>query len=213
MCWGVTVAATLEGADATKSTACFVVMCSRTTLRSGTRSSSGVNTVSMKTASLSNMSTLGSVTSPWTRSRSPACRPPQLWNLVIVFRLLYGRHGQLRQCIHRQQWECRTSAMVCKVGMHRLISVTPAVRVCGGAQLGTACKATTPFSFAVCTSSGVVSSVRYSVIKGLKVYAVWDCLQDAALVFHRLDSSRTWCSGLEYFLADQVLTCWTAGWL
>ena len=64
----------MDGADATNLTACSVVMCSSTTLRSGTRSSSGFSTVSMKTASLSNMSTFGSVTSPCTSSRSPACK-------------------------------------------------------------------------------------------------------------------------------------------
>lgn len=55
--------------------------------------------------------------------------------------------------------------MVCKVGMHRLISVTPLSEFVV-APAGYSLKATTPFSFAVCTSSGVVSSVRYSVIRG-----------------------------------------------
>ena len=57
--------------------------------------------------------------------------------------------------------------MVFKVGMHRLISVTPLSEFVV-APAGYSLKATIPFSFAVCTSSGFVSSVRYSVIRGSK---------------------------------------------
>ena len=59
------VAATLAGASATNSAACFVVICSSTILSSGKSRTSGDRMRSMNTASRSNTSTSGSVTSPW----------------------------------------------------------------------------------------------------------------------------------------------------
>mmetsp|Transcript_1005 Transcript_1005/g.3061 ORF Transcript_1005/g.3061 Transcript_1005/m.3061 type:complete len:204 (-) Transcript_1005:366-977(-) len=68
MCWGVIDAATFLGAAATNAAACLVVICSMTTRRPGSASSSGVRILSMNTASRSKKSIAGSVTSPCTSS-------------------------------------------------------------------------------------------------------------------------------------------------
>ena len=65
------VAAMVSGASVTNCTASLVVMCSNTTRSSGRSRSSGCSTRSMNTASRSNTSTAGSVTSPCTSSGMP----------------------------------------------------------------------------------------------------------------------------------------------
>jgi hypothetical protein len=65
------VAATLAGASMTNETASAVVMCSITILSVGNFATSGLSVRVINSASRSKMSTLGSVTSPWTSSGMP----------------------------------------------------------------------------------------------------------------------------------------------
>ena len=65
----MTVAATFGPALSTKAAASAVVICSNTILSAGKSRTSGARTRSMNTASRSNTSTSGSVTSPWTQQR------------------------------------------------------------------------------------------------------------------------------------------------